>query len=72
MFVAPNKGESWMCDQPCDHRDCNALREFFESTCSVCHNTPKEGEYYIILEVAGGRITKWVHARCIPDVTEHG
>jgi len=62
VYTVPNKGEPWMCDEPCEHHDRAKLRAWFESTCKVCGQKPVEGEVYMWLNKE-----EWIHVRCIPD-----
>jgi hypothetical protein len=63
--IVPKKSDV-MCEGPCTHRDCQLWREFFASTCAICHQPFEEGEAYYQIE-PGQKLKderQWVHAIC--------
>ena len=64
--IVPRKGEPTMCEQQCDHKDCELWREFFASTCKICGKGFEEGQRYYQAESGRKHRDKrrWVHAMC--------
>lgn len=49
-FIMPAVGEPVTCDIPCEHKDCQFVRELTTTPCDLCGKTVEAGRPYVLTE----------------------
>jgi len=64
--ITPTPGGEFLCAEPCEHRDCKALRELIASKCGICGEPIGEGRQYCRGGPGGGAC----HFSCLCDFVD--